>query len=66
MRQPTSALAAAYMHRLFAMLDALAFVERYAWFTDDCWSDMACRYSSLLTSAGRLTPAGSAFRAGVR
>jgi hypothetical protein len=66
MRQPTSALAAAYMHRLFAMLDALAFVERYAWFTDDCWSDTACRYSSLLTSAGGLTPAGSAFRVGAR
>jgi hypothetical protein len=44
------------------MLDALPFVERYAWFTDDCFNDARCRLSSLLNSAGSLTPAGSAFR----
>ena len=62
MRRPTEALATRYMRRLFAMLDALPFVERYAWFTDDCWNDARCRFSSLFTSAGRLTPAGSTFR----
>jgi hypothetical protein len=61
MGRPTAALAAAYMQKLFGMLDALSFVERYAWFTDDCWNDAACRYGSLFTSAGRLTRAGSAF-----
>jgi hypothetical protein len=62
MRRPTGALATSYMRKLFAMLDGLAFVERYAWFTDDCWSDTHCRFSSLLDSAGRVTPAGSTFR----
>jgi len=63
MRRPTEALATSYMRKLFAMLDALPFVERYAWFTDDCWGNTDCRLSSLLDSAGRLTPAGSTFRA---
>jgi hypothetical protein len=61
-RAPTVALATGYMRRLFAMLDALPFVERYAWFTDDCWNDAACRYGSLFTSAGRRTAAATAFR----
>jgi hypothetical protein len=62
MRQPTEALATGYMRTLFPMLDALPFVERYAWFTDDCWNDARCRFSSLVTSAGGVTPAGATFR----
>jgi hypothetical protein len=61
-RTPTRALAISYMHRVFAMLDALSFVERYAWFTDDCWDHVACRFGSLFTAAGRPTPAGAAFQ----
>lgn len=63
LRRPTEALATRYMRTLFRTLDALRFVERYAWFTDDCWSDARCRFSSLFTAAGRLTPAGATFRA---
>jgi hypothetical protein len=62
--EPTEALAARYMRTLFAMLDALSFVQRYAWFTDDCWSDTHCRFSSLITPAGGLTAIGSTFRTG--
>ena len=59
MRAPTKALATAYIHKLFAMLDDLPFVERYAWFTDDCWSDANCRFSSpLARSRRRLRVAG--------
>jgi hypothetical protein len=64
LRAPTEALATGYMRRVLAMLEALPFVERYAWFTDDCWNRTRCRFSSLFTSAGRLTPAGSTFRHG--
>jgi hypothetical protein len=46
------------------MLDALSFVQRYAWFTDDCWNDAHCRFSSLVTPAGGLTAIGSIFRTG--
>lgn len=60
-RAPTNALAAGYMRSLFAMLDALPFVERYAWFTDDCWSHPACRYGSLFTAGGHPTLAASTF-----
>jgi hypothetical protein len=62
LRTPTEPLAAGYANKLFGMLDALRFVERYAWFCDYCWTDPGCRLSSLLTSAGRLTPVGSVFK----
>ena len=58
---PTDAFAADYMGKLFAMLDALPFVQRYAWFTDDCWNDVACRYGSLFTANGQTTLAGRTF-----
>jgi hypothetical protein len=60
-RSPTRTLAQSYMRRLFAMLDALPFVQRYAWFTDDCWRNPACRYSSLFTGTGHVTPIGETF-----
>jgi hypothetical protein len=60
-RPPTATLAATYVRRLFAMLDALPYVSRYAWFTDAC-SKGDCPYSALLTAAGRPTSVGSAFR----
>jgi hypothetical protein len=47
---------------LFAMLDGLRFVQRYAWFTDDCWNDLGCRYGSLLDGRSRPTPAARSFR----
>jgi hypothetical protein len=59
---PTSALAVSYMQKLFAMLNALPFVQRYAWFTDNCWNDNACHDSSLFGGTGRLTPEGLAFK----
>lgn len=59
---PTGAAAVSYMRRLFAMLDSLRFVRRYAWFTDSCWMDRGCRDSSLLNARGQITPLGRAFR----
>jgi hypothetical protein len=58
---PTDASAVRYMRKLFAMLDALPFVQRYAWFTDDCWNDVACRFGSLFSADGRTTLAGKTF-----
>jgi L,D-peptidoglycan transpeptidase YkuD (ErfK/YbiS/YcfS/YnhG family) len=60
---PTAARAVSYMRKLFSMLNALPFVERYAWFTDGCWNDAACRTSSLVNGSGRLTQAGHEFEA---
>ncbi|HLW94262.1 MAG TPA: glycosyl hydrolase [Solirubrobacteraceae bacterium] len=60
-RTPTDPLAARYMRKLFGMLDALPFVQRYAWFTDDCWTDIACRFGSLYSANGRTTLAGRTF-----
>lgn len=59
----TTAGAVTYMRSLFAMLNALPFVQHYAWFTDQCWNDAACRTSSLFNGAGRLTAVGRAFQA---
>lgn len=61
MRAPTFARADAYMTSLFTMLDRLPFVQRYAWFTDDCWNHSDCRYGSLFTGRGHLTAAGRVF-----
>lgn len=60
-RRPTTGMADGYMTRLFAMLDRLPFVQRYAWFTDNCWNAPGCRFGSLFTGSGRLTSAGHAF-----
>jgi len=63
MRTPTTAMAKAYMKKLFAMLASLPFVQRYAWFTDICWNHPDCRFGSLFDDSGRLTSAGQAFEA---
>ncbi len=57
----TAAGAAVYVRKLFAMLNALPFVQRYAWFTDQCWNDAACHSSSLFNGSGQLTTVGRAF-----
>jgi Glycosyl hydrolase catalytic core len=61
LRTPTAALAQAYERQVFALLNALPFVQRYAWFTDDCWKQPACRFSSLFDANGRPTAAGEIF-----
>jgi len=58
----SSSRAVSYMQKLFAMLNALPFIQRYAWFTDNCWNDVACRDSSLFNGKGQLTPAGREFQ----
>jgi Glycosyl hydrolase catalytic core len=64
-RTPTYALAERYMKAVTAMLNALPFVQRYAWFSDNCWSTPACRYGSLFNGRNQLTPIGRAYaRAG--
>jgi Glycosyl hydrolase catalytic core len=63
LRVPTVAMADSYIGRLFAMLDRLPFVQRYAWFTDVCWGDPDCRFGSLFDASGHLTPAGHVFAA---
>jgi len=56
-------LADACMASLFAMLDRLPFVQRYAWFTDDCWNHPDCRFGSLSDARGRLSSPGRVFEA---
>ena len=62
LRVPTTAMANAYMGKLFTMLDRLPFVQRYAWFTDACWKHPDCRFGSLFDAGGRLTSAGRLFK----
>ena len=59
LRRPTEALATRYMRTLFPMLDALPFVERYAWFTGRLAPDP--HFSSLLGPSGQLTSLGSLY-----
>jgi hypothetical protein len=60
---PTEQRAVDYLVKTTAMLDALPFVQRYAWFTDNCWSTKQYQLSSLYDGAGTLTPLGAAYRA---
>ena len=59
---PTQTAAIRYVRKLFGMLDRLSFVRRYAWFTDNCWNDTGCRYSSLFDGRGGITKLGRAYR----
>jgi hypothetical protein len=62
LHRPTYAAVISYMRKLFPMLDELPFVQRYAWFTDACWNDSGCRYSSLFNARGRVTEIDRTFR----
>jgi hypothetical protein len=59
---PSAAQAETYMRRVFAMLNALPFVQRYAWYTDSCASQSGCRYSSLFSTTGAVTAEGREFK----
>jgi hypothetical protein len=61
---PSYRRAGSYMRGVLAMLDQLSFVERYAWFTDDCWSTPACRYGSLFDAGNHLTARGRIYASG--
>jgi hypothetical protein len=55
---PSGALASSYMRKLLPMLDGLSFVQRYAWFTDECRAAPGCPYSALYDAGGHLTDRG--------
>ncbi|SFB06457.1 F5/8 type C domain-containing protein [Cohnella sp. OV330] len=61
-RTPTQALASSFVAQLLPMLDSLPFVERYAWFGDNCAHDQGCAYTSLYDLSDRLTATGAAFK----
>jgi hypothetical protein len=60
---PTVERARQYMTAVTQMLNGLRYVQRYAWFTDNCWSSAACRYSSLFSGHNRLTAMGRGYAA---
>lgn len=62
LHRQTARRARVYMRRVFAMLNALPFVQRYAWYTDSCASQPGCRYSSLFSTSGALTAEGREFQ----
>jgi hypothetical protein len=62
LRAPSATAAETYMRRVFKMLNALPFVQRYAWYTDSCASQSGCRYSSLFSATGALTAEGREFK----
>jgi hypothetical protein len=58
---PSARAAQSYMHNVFKMLNALPFVQRYAWYTDSCASQSGCKYSSLFSTTGAVTAEGREF-----
>ncbi|MBC8059619.1 MAG: hypothetical protein H7Y18_03030 [Clostridiaceae bacterium] len=59
---PTQALADEYMKQVLPMLQGLSFVERYSWFTDNCYNDASARYSSLYDNSNMLTSEGKIYQ----
>ncbi|MGO4545336.1 glycosyl hydrolase [Paenibacillus sp. 2TAB23] len=59
---PSEALAVKFLKELVPMLEGLPFVERYAWFGDNCAHDQGCAYTTLYDMEDSLTPIGHAFK----
>ncbi|MFJ8194055.1 glycosyl hydrolase [Streptomyces sp. NPDC096094] len=60
---PTHAKADGLIQKLVPLLENLPYVQRYAWFADDCAKTTACQYSTLYGSDGQLTSHGTAYAA---
>lgn len=63
---PTVAGAQKFMTEAVAMLETLPFVERYAWFDDNCSNDPGCGYTTLYDANDNLTALGSAYKSLVK
>jgi hypothetical protein len=60
---PSEGAAVSYLKQVTAALDGLPFVARYAWFSDNCWSLVHERTSSLYNGSGTMTDLGAAYTA---
>ncbi|MFC3801977.1 glycosyl hydrolase [Cohnella sp. GCM10012308] len=60
---PTTAGAQKFMTEAVAMLEGLPFVERYAWFDDNCSNDAGCAYTTLYDASNNLTAIGTTYKA---
>ncbi|WP_299532005.1 glycosyl hydrolase [uncultured Streptomyces sp.] len=60
---PTHAKADGLIQKLIPLLENLPYLERYAWFADDCATNASCQYSTLYGADGKLTSHGSAYAA---
>jgi hypothetical protein len=58
---PTAAVQIDFLRGAFAMLNALPYVERYAWWT--LYADSPEETAGLYDGQNRATPTGEAFRA---
>jgi uncharacterized protein YjdB len=59
---PTEELATSYLAKLIPMLEQLSFIERYAWFGDNCAHDQGCKYTTLYDSDDQLTAMGEVYK----
>jgi hypothetical protein len=59
---PTVQGAQQFMTNAIPMLESLSFVERYAWFDDNCSNDPGCAYTTLYNASDSLTALGGTYR----
>ncbi|MNF87815.1 Sialidase precursor [compost metagenome] len=59
---PTVAGAQTFMAGVIPMLESLSFVERYAWFDDNCSNDPGCAYTTIYDATDNLTAVGTTFQ----
>jgi hypothetical protein len=61
---PTPAKADAFLQKVIPLLENLPYVQRYAWFADNCSATAACQNSTLYSTTDKLTTHGVAFATG--
>jgi hypothetical protein len=61
---PSQSAADTFIQKVVPLLENLPYVQRYAWFADNCSGTPTCQYSTLYDSADQLTSRGAAFAAG--
>jgi hypothetical protein len=53
-----------FLQKVIPLLENLPYVQRYAWFADNCSTTVACEHSTLYSATDQLTTHGAAFTTG--
>jgi hypothetical protein len=55
---PTQQGADSYLSQIISNFESASYIERYAWFDDNCWESQECHLSSLYDGNDNITPTG--------
>jgi hypothetical protein len=55
---PTQVGADSYLSQIISNFESTSYIERYAWFDDNCWESPECHLSSLYDGNDNITSTG--------